>query len=241
MLQVQENSSIKIADMTAELLNSTPYEQAVSLIEGAARNCYQSKSKDTLPEKEAFIRSLIKKGHESPLEHISYTMKVLIDRGILAEWTRHRIGSAYSVESTRYVNYAKQDNMIIAPTGLTQDQWNKVLGSAAKSIWAYQSAIKEGLKPEQARALLPQCLAVHMVVTHNVRQWRHIFQQRLCNHHAHPDFRRILKLCYDILVKEAPVFFEDLEDSIVYDYPPASPDIVHQVVVTPDTATDAKD
>ena len=222
MLKVVENSSIQIASLSAELINSTPYEKALDVIEGAARNCYQSKTKEAVKDKEDFVSSLINRRHESPLEHVSYTMRLVIDRGILAEWTRHRIGSAYSVESTRYVNYAKRDNYIIMPSGLTETQRNGILGDAAKAIWAYQAAIKAGCKPEQARALLPQCLAVRMVVTHNIRQWRHVFRERLCNPHAHPDFRKVLRLCYDILLKEGRIFFDDLQANI----PLLLPDII---------------
>lgn len=214
MLQEIPNTQVKITESYAELLYGMPYQEAISLIEGAARNCYQSQPKAELADKETFVQSLISRGHESPLEHVSYTMRVLIDRGILAEWTRHRIGSAYSVESTRYVNYAKQDNLILMPSGLTTEQKAGILDAAAKSIWSYQSAIKNGCKPEQARALLPQCLAVRMVVTHNVRQWRHIFHERLLNEHAHPDFRQVLQLCFDILYREAPVFFEDIHRTL---------------------------
>lgn len=215
MLQDIPNTKIQIVQPEAELLMGPKYHDALNLIEGAARNCYQSKPKADIQDKELFIRSLIKRGHESPLEHVNYTLRVLIDRGILAEWTRHRIGSAYSVESTRYVNYAKQDNTILMPTGLTVDQRNGILDAAAKAIWAYQAAIKEGCKPEQARAVLPQCLTVRMVVTHNVRQWRHIFRERLLNEHAHPDFRRVLQLCFDILIEQAPIFFEDIKETLL--------------------------
>lgn len=214
MVQEIPNTQVKITEPNAELLYGMPYQEAISLIEGAARNCYQSQPKSELADKEIFVQSLINRGHESPLEHVSYTLRVLIDRGILAEWTRHRIGSAYSVESTRYVNYAKQDNLILMPSGLTTEQKAGILDAAAKSIWSYQAAIKNGCKPEQARALLPQCLAVRMVVTHNVRQWRHIFHERLLNEHAHPDFRRVLQMCFDILYKEAPVFFEDIHRTL---------------------------
>lgn len=211
MLQEVQNSKVQIVAPEATLLYGMPYAKALALIEGAARNCYQSQPKPDLQDKEQFIRSLIKRGHESPLEHVSFTMRVLIDRGILAEWTRHRIGSAYSVESTRYVNYANQDNAIVMPTGLTLLQHDKILEAATNAIWAYQEAIKSGCRSEQARALLPQCLAVRMVVTHNIRQWRHVFKERLLNEHAHPDFRRVLQLCFDILLSRYPVFFKDLQ------------------------------
>lgn len=214
MIQEIANSKIAIMKPSAVLLHPMPYFTALDLIEEAARNCYQSNQKPDLEDKEKFIRSLIKRGHESPLEHVNYSMRVVIDRGILAEWTRHRIGSAYSVESTRYVNYAERDNYILMPSQLTSEQEQGVLGSAAKEIWMYQDAIKAGCKPEQARALLPQCLVVRMVVTHNIRQWRHVFKERLLNAHAHMDFRRVLKLCLRDLYAHAPVFFEDVNDAL---------------------------
>ena len=74
-------------------------------LEKAARTCYQSNDKEHNTSTADFLRGCIKRGHESILEHESVSVDVITSRDVLAEWTRHRIGVAYSVESTRYVNY----------------------------------------------------------------------------------------------------------------------------------------
>ena len=79
------------------------------------------------------------------------------------------------------------------------------------AIQAYKEMVSDGVKPQIARAVLPQALAVNMVVTHNVRQWRHIFKQRMENLYAHPDMRRVMILCFNELVEKAEVFFSDID------------------------------
>ena len=80
-------------------------EQAMSLIERAGRVCYKSESTISEGSSEKFIRGIIKRGHESVIEHVSITVRVICDRGVTHEIVRHRIAS-YSQESTRYCNYA---------------------------------------------------------------------------------------------------------------------------------------
>lgn len=79
------------------------YKDMVFSISRAARNCYQSELK-SFEEEEKFIKNLIKRGHQSPLEHVSLSLIITTDRGVLAELTRHRL-SSFSVESTRFVKY----------------------------------------------------------------------------------------------------------------------------------------
>lgn len=205
------NMSAKIADGQME------YYHAAALVEAAGRTCYQSFDKapqcandhDRLKSYEAFIRGLLKRGHESVIEHINVTMKVTFDRGILAEWTRHRI-AAYSVESTRYVKY-DGDVECIRPSGLNIEENPSFVLAIEQSIDAYQTLLKCGVKPETARAVLPMCLATRMVVTHNMREWRHILKERLINAHAHPDFRLLMRKVLGELYFWYPVFFEDIQ------------------------------
>lgn len=205
--------AVCFVDYSATLLNPPTYHDAIDSISYAGRTCYQSHSDKTnnTASKEEFITNLIKRGHESVLEHVSYSMDVRIDRGILAEWTRHRIGSAYSVESTRYVNYGNRDVECILPSGIDSSEKHTMMEAITESINAYQNLITAGVKPQIARAVLPQALAVHMVATHNIRQWRHIFKERMTNTHAHPDIRRVMALCFDALVSNAAIFFNDIE------------------------------
>ena len=205
--------SVRFVEYAADLFRPIPYMDAIDIVNYAGRTCYQSHDKalDDIDHKEQFIRNLIRNGHESVLEHVSYTMDVRIDRGLLAEWTRHRIGSAYSVESTRYVNYAGKEVECILPSGITGDARIRMMDAIEDAIQAYKEMVSDGVKPQIARAVLPQALAVNMVVTHNVRQWRHIFKQRMENLYAHPDMRRMMILCFNELVEKAEVFFSDID------------------------------
>ena len=77
----------------------------VKTIERAGRTCYKSEHNISDGSAERFIASIIKRGHESVIEHEKITVRFICDRGVTHEIVRHRIAS-YSQESTRYCNYA---------------------------------------------------------------------------------------------------------------------------------------
>ena len=83
-----------------------PFDTSKTLknIEKAGRTCYKSESKITEDSAGKFIKMIIKRGHESVLEHEKITVRVVCDRGVTHEIVRHRLGS-YSQESTRYCSY----------------------------------------------------------------------------------------------------------------------------------------
>lgn len=210
---------VRFIDMNARIADGmVAYEHAVALVETAGRTCYQSFDKapqfmndhDRLKAQEAFVRGLLKRGHESVIEHINITMRITFDRGLLAEWTRHRL-AAYSVESTRYVKY-DGDVECILPSGIDLNEHPAFVLSVEQSIDTYQTLLKCGVKPEAARGVLPMCLATRMVATHNMREWRHIMRERFLNKHAHPDFRKLMKKVFKELDFWYPVFFEDIRE-----------------------------
>ena len=88
-----------------EILSSEPYDTMLRRIEAIGRVCYKSEDKIREDSAEAFIRGIIKRGHESVIEHGSISVRVICDRGVTHEIVRHRLAS-YSQESTRYCNYA---------------------------------------------------------------------------------------------------------------------------------------
>jgi thymidylate synthase (FAD) len=90
----------------------TPNAELV--IERAGRVCYKSECKITEDSAAKFIRSIVKRGHESVIEHASACFHILCDRGISHEIVRHRVGMSYSQESTRYVKY-KEGIEVVAP------------------------------------------------------------------------------------------------------------------------------
>ena len=89
-----------------EILSTESYEDMLRRIEKIGRVCYKSEERIGEGTAEKFIAGIIKRGHESVIEHGSITVKVTCDRGVTHEIVRHRIAS-YSQESTRYCNYSK--------------------------------------------------------------------------------------------------------------------------------------
>jgi len=99
-------------------------EEAVRILEAAGRVCYKSEAKSdgSLAGAEAFIRRIIERGHESVLEHVGWTLRFITDRGVTHELVRHRIGVAFSQESTRYVDQTAEGHgghcQFIIPSGM---------------------------------------------------------------------------------------------------------------------------
>ena len=88
-------------------------DDALDKICMAARTCYKSEPKGE-KSNENLVKKLIANGHHTPLEMSTVTVRIITDRGVLAELTRHRLAS-FSVESTRYVNYSKKGLEFIKP------------------------------------------------------------------------------------------------------------------------------
>lgn len=187
-------------------------------IERAGRTCY--KSEDNISEESAkrFVSSIIKRGHESVIEHEKITIRVICDRGVTHELVRHRIAS-YSQESTRYCNYCNdkfgQEITFIEPcffnSDTEQDKKNKQiwLDSMQQIENNYNALIKNGAKPEEARAILPNSLKTEIVVTMNLRAWRHFLKLRT-DKAAHPQIREIASMILTELKEKLPTIFGDL-------------------------------
>ncbi|MBR4384137.1 MAG: FAD-dependent thymidylate synthase [Selenomonadaceae bacterium] len=157
---------------------------------------------------ESFVRSIIKRGHESVLEHVSLTFHIVCDRAIMAELTRHRLAS-FTVESTRYVKY--DELTVIEPPKLKRNQlyrWR--LGVSAANV-EYQHLIELGCPPEIARSVLPLCLATELYMTANLREWRHVLKLRT-DKAAHPQMRFVAGKIFEILRDRLPVIVEDINN-----------------------------
>lgn len=127
------------------------------------------------------------------------SVRFICDRGISHELVRHRTFS-FAMESQRYCNYSKgkfdyqltfiqpstmTDEDLELPTGL---QFTHALKKAEES---YMSLIKQGWKPQQARAVLPNATKTEIVVTGFIKDWKHFFELR-CSPSAHPDMRALV-------------------------------------------------
>ena len=203
--------------------------QIMRKLEKCGRTCYQSESKQHTKPTADFLRGIIKSGHTSVLEHESITLDLITNRGVLAELTRHRIGVGYSVESTRYVNYKDGVEFIfpidyVYDTDIDKDTQDKILTrikifkeACDTAAHAYAQLIKNGAKPQEARAVLPQALKVDMKVTMNIRAWRHFFELR-CAPSAHPDIKEIaIAILLEFRKKMLPLFEDIKYDEIFYE------------------------
>jgi thymidylate synthase (FAD) len=183
-------------------------------IERAGRVCYKSEERISADSAESFIRRLLKSGHESVLEHEKITVTVICDRGVSHEIVRHRIAS-YSQESTRYCNYAGDrfgnELTFIQPcffeeTDPKYQLWKEQMQRCED---AYFALIQSGAKPEEARSVLPNSLKTELVITMDLREWRHFFRLRTAPA-AHPQMRELAFALLNAFQRDVPVLFDDL-------------------------------
>lgn len=201
-------------------------------IERACRTCYRSEGSITEDSYKNLLKNCINRGHESVLEHEKITIRMCCDIGVYKDLTRHRAGTAFSIESTRYCNYGKDkfDNEIkfIRPV-FYDESWSQANyeGSAMtesqlkSSLWyecmedieaKYMDMAKIGCKPDELRMILPHSTASEVTMTCNLREWKHILELR-CSKAAHPSIRQLLIPLLLKFKEEMPEIF----DNVSYD------------------------
>lgn len=182
---------------------------ALRQVERFGRVSHRSEDAQTLDSYEKFIRSVVlQHGDWSITEHISITVEAVIDRGITHEWVRHRLG-AYTQESTRFVNYEKKISpSFILPIGVnaTETYWKESINKAEES---YRNMIREGVSPQIARSVFPNALASKLIVTYNLRNWRHFFLMRTSKE-AHPQMRQVTIPLLEEFKSLIPILYEDI-------------------------------
>lgn len=215
--------------MKVTLLAHTPDPEKV--IAAAAKLCYSNSTIETLYEKqtpeavEKFLNMLNEIGHESPIEHCSFTFGIEgVSRAFLAQMTRHRIAS-YSVQSQRYVK-EKQFSFVTPPEiAGNEDALSIFQKSMEDAIASYQKLADilqekhlrtlteaglpeneakrkaEKMAIEDARFVLPNACDTQMVVTMNARSLMNFFRHRCCNR-AQWEIRSVademLRLCREV-------------------------------------------
>ena len=196
-------------------------------IERVARICYKSEDKITQDGESAkkLVGFLVKQGHEAMLEHSQLSVLFTCDRGVANELVRHRIAS-FAQESTRYCNYAGKkfggELSFIRPFYIDvtdADKNGEITNNTPGSLWVdscecaeiiYKDMIALGMRPEQARCVLPLCLKTEIVMTANYREWRNIFKLRTPVA-AHPQMRELMCPLLHELQKKIPVVFDDIQ------------------------------
>ena len=212
---------MQVVSPSFSIMSMPDGDEVLGHIEAAGRTCYKSEDKMTPDSGAKFVRMILGRGHESVIEHASATVRFICDRGVTHELVRHRLAS-FSQESTRYANYSKDkfgnEITVIRPlfwkSGTPEyARWERAM-LAAES--AYLEMIKAGARPEQARSVLPNSLKTEIVMTANLREWRHVFRLR-CSGPAHPQIREIMLPLLDEFARRMPAVFGDLLEQFADD------------------------
>jgi len=230
---------MRLIKASYKILTDLKKEEILKSIEAAGRTAYKSEDKITQDSSAKFVATLIKRGHLSVIEHESFSVRFIVDRGVSHEIVRHRLAS-FIQESTRYCNYSKakfnKELTFIIPEWLLEFSrghvkiednmvfnTSKDITSFSKmkpDVIAYLSSLQEaeawyfellslGWIPQQARAVLPNSLKTEMVVTTNLREWRHIFKLRTAKA-AHPQIREVMCPLLDEIKEKIPIIFDDI-------------------------------
>ncbi len=192
-------------------------EELVAL---SARLCYSRATVDDLnqqvssQDQTAFVSRIMSMGHESVLEHASFTFAVEgVSRVLLAQLTRHRLAS-FSVQSQRYVSYAKGFNYILPPQieALGEEavaEFDRQMQQMHQWYigWQERLAAGEGGN-EDARFVLPGACETRLIMTMNVRELRHFFSMRMCER-AQWEIRAMAAEMHRICMEIAPMLFAD--------------------------------
>ena len=195
--------------MKVTLLTHTPEPEKI--VAAAARCCYSNDDPNNLleemtDEKAAkFLQKLTNLGHQSPLEHVSFTFAISgVSRALLAQITRHRLAS-FSVRSQRYCGFNSSD--FIEPPSVTKSNIKNIFDTAlAQSKSNYDDLIEAGIAKEDARMLLPNAAATSMVLTMNARELLHFFSLRCCTR-AQWEIRDLANEMVKLVKKIAPNLF----------------------------------
>jgi thymidylate synthase (FAD) len=230
---------VKIVKASYKILRPERLKDALSIVEYAARISHRSEDGMTEDSAPDFLRRVVmERADWSVAEHESFSVEFVVDRGITHELVRHRLAS-YTQESTRFVNYVKKmppvfiyfNPEVECPFCINGDtlteQGKHIIGyessrgedcryyqawvdSIRASEVAYQKLIASGVRPQEARSILPNALAAKLLMTCNLRNWRHFFLMRTTKQ-AHPQMREVTIPLLEEVKRLVPVLFEDIE------------------------------
>lgn len=201
-----------------QIYNDFNGQDILNKIERIARTCYKSEGKIKEGSAAKMVAALIRSGHEAMIEHASLTIKFVVDRGVSHEIVRHRMAS-FAQESTRYCNYFKDDFgsecTFIIPDYIQYkskawDMWVEQMKAAEKT---YFNLLDFGLSPQEARCVLPNSTKTEIIMTANLREWRHFFKLRAAGTTGkpHPQMLEVAVPLLAELKEFVPVIFDDIE------------------------------
>lgn len=213
---------MKVIEAGYEIMSNLDGMEVLKFIEKCGRTCYKSEDRITEDSCKSFVNSITRSGHHSVLEHISFTVKFIISRATSHQLVRHRLMSV-SQESQRYCNYSldkfNNELVFIRPTKLEEgpfyiDDEITAYGAWYKSMEAaekyYFKMIELGCPPQVARECLPNSSKTEVIITANLREWRHMFIVRTCSG-ADDGIKYIMTKLLDNVKKVIPVVFDDIK------------------------------
>lgn len=206
------------------------------LISAAAKLCYSSSGVDNILDgldeqsTNKFLNMLMELGHESPIEHVSFSFAIEgVSRSLLAQITRHRIAS-FSVKSQRYVKEGQfeyvippeieksEDTKKLYIEAMKQDQ--RVYNELTQMLYErhLKTLLEEGLPEkkaqmqaekmaiEDARFVLPNSCETKMILTMNARSLMNFFHHRCCQR-AQWEIRDLATQMLKLVREVAPTLF----------------------------------
>ena len=222
--------------MKVELLAYTPEPEKV--IATAAKLCYSSSDISTLQDNltedkiTKFIDMLMSLGHESPVEHVSFTFGIAgISRACSHQLVRHRIAS-YSQKSQRYVSENQFE--YITPTAIEnvpsaknkydelmnyiQSEYNNIKDELINYHISkgYDKKVAEKMANEDARYVLPNACETKIIITMNIRSLFNFFRLRCCNR-AQWEIRNVANEMLKLCLQKAPHIFANAGPSCIAD------------------------
>lgn len=217
------NIKVKLIDQSAKILNFDNSDDELFIIKKlayAARVCIDTQNLNTynFDTDVDLLKRIINKQHMSVFEHASLTCEFTTSRAIANQLVRHRI-AAYSQQSTRYVKPKRESIAIDAPhivyviTPYSYFNWDdeckaSFVASVTQSVYTYKLLNNSGIKAEDARDVLPLCLATKLVATWNLRELFHILFNPVCgrfsNEYAQPQMRELMSYLYNDMLSKYP-------------------------------------
>jgi thymidylate synthase (FAD) len=190
------------------------------------------------------LTNIVKSGHEAMIEHYSFSVKFICSRAISHELVRHRMASFAQESQRYVNYTKDMGVTFIIPERLhdTLKPWtgyyniidlgvpgafklisedfpdphnSEFVKALAMAEEMYLDAIHiEGVKPQDARDVLPNATKTEVIMTANLREWRHFFNLR-CDRAAHPDMRKLALNLLRQVHALIPVIFDDLYDKFI--------------------------
>lgn len=199
--------------MNVELLQYP--ENPERAVATAARLCYApvgaKELMETMPPErvESVLSTIMKSGHFSTLEHVSYTFAVDgVSRALTHQLVRHRLAS-FNQQSQRYVKFADGVDTVKPHTVEENEEASRIFDEALEAvIEGYQKLLEAGIPAEDARYLLPNAAETKIVITMNIRELLHFFSLRCCNR-AQWEIREMAHKMLELVRPTAPYIFMD--------------------------------